>query len=230
MLPLGDTNDNRSVPIINWLLIGINILVFVFEVRLPEAQLSALLSTNGFIPERFVQHPDLGQFATIGTSMFMHGGWSHLLFNMWFLYIFGDNVEDRLGHFPYLLFYLLCGLLADASHLAFGGMSAVPTVGASGAISGVLGAYMVMFPKAKVKTLLRYSVIEIPASIYLLMWFGSNLVSGLFAAGAVDKQVGGVAFWAHIGGFVVGLVYAFLFARPQNTPELAERLRQEDVF
>src|SRR5262249_32628115 len=148
MIPLGDTPVSRTVPYVTWLLILANVAVFLFEISMPEGQLNSFISDFGFVPSRFSEHIDFDQVATMATAMFMHGGWSHLIFNMWFLFIFGDNVEDRLGHSGYFLFYLLCGFLADFAHLAFGGMSSVPSIGASGAISGVLGAYMVMYPKA----------------------------------------------------------------------------------
>jgi membrane associated rhomboid family serine protease len=229
MLPLGDTPESRTIPVVNWLLIIANVLVFLFEISMPESQLNVLIESHGFVPAHFAEHIDTQQLATVFSSMFMHGGWSHLIFNMWFLFIFGDNVEDRLGHIGYLIFYLVCGVLSDLAHLTFGGMSSTPTIGASGAISGVLGAYMIMYPKARVKALLRYSVVEVPATIYLLFWFGLQLFSGLFSMGSVTNQnTGGVAFWAHIGGFAAGTIFALLFARPRNTPELVDRLRDDD--
>lgn len=228
MLPLGDTPVSRTTPFVTWALILVNVLVFLFETSLPEAQLSSFIQAHGFVPERFVHNLDPAEFITIGSSMFMHGGWSHLIFNMWFLFIFGDNVEDRLGHFGYLVFYLATGVLADLAHFLAGGLSSVPTIGASGAISGVLGAYMVMHPRAKVKVLLRYSVVELPAIAYLFIWFGSQLFSGLFAMGAIAQQdTGGVAWWAHIGGFAAGAIFALIFARPRNTPELVDQLRDD---
>ncbi len=219
MLPLQDTIRARSVPIANWLIIAANVLVFLFEVSLGPRQLQIFLQLFGVVPRRFVMAGGLDQVITLFTSMFLHGGWFHLFSNMWALYIFGDNVEDRMGHGRYLLFYLLCGVAAGLTHVFLGPASLVPTIGASGAISGVMAAYLVLFPTARVITLVPlfffFEIFEVPALFYLGFWFVSQLFNGLFtlaAAGTVSTY-GGVAWWAHVGGFVAGLILVRLFAR-----------------
>lgn len=216
MIPLKDTVRSHSFPIINWLLIALNIFVFLIEVQLgPQAD--QFVAALGVVPARLLAEPDLGQFLTIFTSMFLHGGWLHVLSNMLALYIFGDNVEDRLGHGRYLVFYLICGFAAAATHILFNTVSQVPTIGASGAISGVLGAYFILYPRARVITLIPIFIlpwfIEIPAIIYLGFWFISQLLNGVLSISAGAQSFGGVAWWAHAGGFITGIVLVGLFAR-----------------
>ena len=209
MIPLKDTVRARSFPLVNWILIGVNIFVFLFEVRL-GSDAEAFIAALGVVPARILAAPSLGQVLTIFTSMFLHGGWLHLLSNMLALYIFGDNVEDRVGHGRYLVFYLICGLIAALTHIAFNSNSPVPTIGASGAISGVLGAYFILYPRARVITLIPIFIlpwfIEIPAIVYLGFWFLSQLLNGTLAIVSGAQAFGGVAFWAHVGGFLAGLL------------------------
>lgn len=216
MLPLKDTVQSRSFPIVNWLLIALNILVFFMLLSLgPRAE--SWMSVLGLTPARLLRHPDLFEFATIFTSMFLHGGWAHLLSNMLALYIFGDNVEDRMGSGRYLLFYLLCGFAAAVVHVFLNPASTIPTVGASGAISGVLAAYFIFFPSARVITLVPLFFlpwfVEIPAVFYLGFWFVSQLFNGLLTVVSGAQALGGVAWWAHVGGFIAGLILGPIFAR-----------------
>jgi len=209
MIPLKDTIRARSFPIVNWILIGVNILVFLIEVRL-GSNAEALIDSLGMVPAHLLAVPSLGQGLTIFTSMFLHGGWLHLLSNMLALYIFGDNVEDRVGHGRYVVFYLVCGLAAALTHIAFNSSSRVPTIGASGAISGVLGAYFILYPRARVTTLIPLFIlpwfVEIPAIAYLGFWFLSQLFNGALSIVSGAQMYGGVAFWAHVGGFLAGLL------------------------
>jgi membrane associated rhomboid family serine protease len=216
MIPLKDTVRAHSFPIVNWLLIGLNIFIFLVEMSLgPQAEL--FITALGVVPARLLAVPSLGQVLTIFTSMFLHGGWLHLFSNMLALYIFGDNVEDRIGHGRYLVFYLLCGIIAASTHVAFNAASPVPTIGASGAISGVLGAYFILYPKARVITLVPIIIlpwiVEIPAIVYLGFWFLSQLFNGTLAIVAGAQAFGGVAFWAHVGGFLAGTILVGLFAQ-----------------
>ncbi len=224
MIPLRDTIPARRFPIVNTALIGLNVLVFLFESILGPEQLDQFIRLWGLVPAYLWHGGRLSCWLSLFTSMFMHGGWWHLISNMLALYIFGDNVEDRLGHFRYLLFYLFGGLAAGVAHLVANSGSTIPTVGASGAIAGVLGAYLVLYPKARVVTLVPVfyfiRIVEIPALIYLGFWFISQLFNGLFAlASATDVlQAGGVAWWAHVGGFIFGLVMIKLVCpRPCRT-------------
>ena len=201
MIPLRDTIPSVRVPIVNYAIIAVNVLVFCYEVSLgPYAD--ELIKHWGLVPRRF-------GLESLLTSMFLHGSWLHLLGNMLFLYIFGDNVEDRLGHVRYLLFYLLCGCAAGGAQALSAPGSVVPMVGASGAIAGVSGAYFLFFPGARVVTLVPIffflQVIEVPAVVFLLIWFLGQLALGVAALGS-HANVGGVAFWAHVGGFVAGMV------------------------
>lgn len=198
----------------NYALIGINVLAFFFELSL-GTHLQSFVQVFGVVPERAIsivtREPELIHYAVFPffTSMFLHGGWLHLLGNMLYLYIFGDNVEDALGHVRYLLFYLACGVVASLTHLALNMSSDIPTVGASGAIAGVLGAYFLLYPKARVVTFLFIfifiRIIEIPAFIFLGIWFLLQFISG--AASTASQNAGGVAWWAHIGGFAAGAAY-----------------------
>jgi len=219
VIPLRDTISARRFPIINFSLIGLNVLVFLFQDLLSPEQLEQLINLYGLVPTRFWQGGGLDRWLPMFTSVFLHGGWWHLISNMLALYIFGDNVEDRLGHIRYLLFYLFSGLAAGAAHLIAYSGSSLPTVGASGAIAGILGAYLVLYPYARVITLVPIfyfiRIVEIPALIYLGFWFISQLFNGLFALTAADVfQRGGVAWWAHIGGFVFGLAVIRLICPP----------------
>jgi membrane associated rhomboid family serine protease len=216
MLPLQDTIRSRSLPIVNWMLIILNLTVFLLIFSLGSSA-EVWVAVLGLVPARFLFHLDLGNVLTLFTSMFLHGGWAHLFSNMLALYIFGDNVEDRMGSRRYLLFYLTCGVIAALAHIALNPTSSIPTVGASGAISGVLAAYLIYFPAARVITLVPLFFlpwfVEIPAILYLGLWFISQLFNGVFAIVADAQALGGVAWWAHIGGFVTGLLLAPFLAR-----------------
>ena len=217
MIPLRDTIPSRRFPVVNIILIVLNVLVFLFESILSDAQLDRFIGSWGLVPTRFWAGGSVISWLTLFTSIFMHGGWWHLISNMLALYIFGDNVEDRLGPFRYLLFYLFSGLVASAAHLAAYSGSSLPTVGASGAIAGVLGAYLVLYPQARVVTLVPIfyfiRIVELPALVYLGFWFVSQLCNGFLAlATASFISSGGVAWWAHIGGFVFGLAIIRLIA------------------
>lgn len=207
MIPLRDENPTRSFPLINYGLITINVLVFIWQVNLGTAS-EAILSQMALIPANVTQGFSLAGIQSIFTSMFMHAGLAHLLGNMLYLWIFGDNVEDALGHLRYLLFYLAGGFAASLTHIMLYPTSIVPTVGASGAIAAVLGAYLLLFPHRRVVTLiplgLFIQIARVPAVIVLGVWFLLQLFEGTLALGMT--QLGGVAFWAHIGGFVFGMI------------------------
>jgi membrane associated rhomboid family serine protease len=216
MIPIRDTIRARRFPIVNTLLIVLNVLVFFFEVSLGSRTLNRLILTFGLVPVRFWAGTGLSRWLPIFTSMFLHGSWLHVISNMLALYIFGDNVEDRMGPLRYLVFYLLGGTLAALAHLWAYPTSRLPTIGASGAIAAVLGAYLVLYPRARVITLvpllLFFPIIEIPAIVYLGFWFLVQLFSGTSAMAANAFQGGGVAWWAHIGGFLAGMLLVWLFA------------------
>ena len=211
MIPLRDTNPRRSFPFVTYSLVALNVLAFLWEVSLGPNLERALYSV-AFIPARFwIAGNWVTDLMTIVISMFLHGGLLHIGSNMLYLWIFGDNIEDRLGHGRYLIFYLACGFLATLAHAAFSPGSRVPAIGASGAIAGVLGAYLILFPHARVLTLIPIfffiTLRELPAVIILGLWFVLQLFSGVGSLGVTDAQdLGGVAYFAHIGGFVAGLV------------------------
>src|SRR3972149_8250972 len=213
MIPLRDSNRSYHFPVMNWLLIVANALVFFYELGLSDGQLERFIGSYALVPARIEDAP-ITFGITIFSSMFLHAGWFHVLSNMWVLFIFGDNVEDRMGSLPYLIFYLLGGTAAALLQTYVAPGSSVPVLGASGAIAGVLGAYILLFPAARVVTLIPIfffiSLIEVPALVFLGFWFVSQLFSGLASIGTA---AGGVAWWAHVGGFLVGLVLCPLFAR-----------------
>jgi membrane associated rhomboid family serine protease len=222
VLPLADHNPRRATPVVNILLIGANILMFLWEVSLGRRLDSALFAV-AFIPARFWYspfHPLNG--LSVFVSMFLHGGWVHLGGNMLYLWVFGDNIEDRLGHFKYLVFYLLSGIAATLAHALANPASRLPSIGASGAIAGVLGAYIILFPKQRVTTLIPIfifiTVREIPAVFLLGFWFVLQLFTGAATLGANMAEGGGVAYFAHIGGFVAGMVLILLMGgrRPRR--------------
>jgi len=206
MLPLGDDDsDRRIVPLVTYALIALNILWFFVE----QSGGNAFIGTWAFVPSRFMANPG-GDWLTLFTSMFMHAGWVHLGGNMLYLWIFGDNVEDRFGHLPFIVFYLLCGLAATFAQLAVGTGSHVPNLGASGAIAGVLGAYILLFPQGRVRVLQGQQVIQVPALIVIGFWIVLQLFSGIGSI-ANTADTGGVAYMAHIGGFAAGFVLTFVF-------------------
>jgi len=216
MIPLRDVIPSRTTPVVTIGLIVANTLVFLFQVSLPRPELRMFVQEFGLIPAQF-------SVPTLVTSVFLHGGWLHFIGNMWYLWIFGDNVEDRMGHLRYLAFYLICGIVAGLGHVVIGPESYLPTIGASGAIAGVMGAYFVLYPRSRILTLIPIivfiQIIEIPAVFFLAFWFIMQLFSGVGSL-AGPNQAGGVAFWAHIAGFVAGLALVRPFRR-------AERLRPE---
>jgi len=206
MFPIGDDNTSRrTVPVVTFVLIVLNVLFFFVELGGGDA----FIEQWAFVPRRFLSNPT-GDFLTLFSSMFMHAGWVHLGGNMLYLWIFGDNVEDRFGHIKFFFFYLLCGLAATFAQLAFSMGSNVPNLGASGAIAGVLGAYILMFPQQQVKVLIGRSVTPVSALIVIGGWIVLQFFSG-FASIANTADTGGVAYMAHIGGFIAGFVLTFLF-------------------
>ncbi len=213
MIPLYDTVRSRRFPVVNLALIALNILAFLYEVQLGGAGLERFIRTWALVPSRLLVHPQAA-WVTIFTSMFLHGGWFHVLSNMWFLFIFGDNIEDRMGPARYLIFYLLSGAAAALMQVYILQTSSQPMIGASGAIAGVLGAYLVSFPRARVASLVPiffiFTLIEIPAAIFLLFWFVSQLFSGWLSLQGASGS--GIAWWAHVGGFVFGLASVNVFA------------------
>jgi membrane associated rhomboid family serine protease len=215
VFPLRDTVRTRSFPLVNWLIVGANVVVFVLMNSGGQALFERWIAAYALIPAQLALDRPF-EVATLFTSMFLHGSWFHLLSNVWTLHIFGDNVEDRMGSGRYLLFYLLAGLAASLLQVSFGPDSQIPTVGASGAIAGVLGAYLLLFPRGRVLTFVPLFflpwLVEIPALFYLGVWFLSQLSSGLVSLGAVG-DFGGIAWWAHVGGFVFGLLAVGLFVR-----------------
>lgn len=216
MLPLRDRLPRRTPAFVTWALIAVNVAVFVWQMALVEVGYGGVIGDFGFVPYRFLSAP-LAEGFTVLTSMFMHGGWLHLLGNMWFLWIFGDNVEDAMGHGRYLAFYLLGGVAAAFAQLATDPASPIPMVGASGAIAAVLGAYLTLYPRSPITVLNPVPLLwfvfgfafELPAWFIVLEWFFVNLLGG-FGAMASGAS-GGVAFFAHVGGFVAGLLLVRLF-------------------
>jgi membrane associated rhomboid family serine protease len=208
MIPLRDTQRSSSAPVITILLIAVNFAVFFYELSLDSFSRNHLMMTYGIVPDRL-------HASSLITSMFLHGGWFHVIGNMWFLWIFGDNIEDTLGHGKYLLFYLLCGLVAALSHVLLNPDSRIPTIGASGAIAGVMGAYLVKFPHARILTLIPIFIFittyELPATLVLVYWFILQLFSGVGSMAYSQVSEGGVAWFAHVGGFVAGAVLIKLF-------------------
>ncbi|HZM14486.1 MAG TPA: rhomboid family intramembrane serine protease [Candidatus Krumholzibacteria bacterium] len=215
VLPLRDIQARRHFPVVTVMLIAVNVLVFLYEMQLGP-RLEGWLMSTAFVPHQYFAPGNwVGDGRSVLVSMFLHGGWGHLLGNMLYLWIFGDNVEDRLGRLGYLAFYLFCGWFATISHAFTNRASIVPSIGASGAIAGVLGAYLVMFPKARVLTLIPLGIFirvaELPALIVLGMWFVLQVFSGTLSLGLGEGAGAGVAWWAHIGGFVAGMVLGWIF-------------------
>jgi membrane associated rhomboid family serine protease len=213
VIPLRDVIPSRTTPFVTVTIIILNVLVFLYQELLPVYVQKEFVLTFALIPADF-------SWLNVLTSMFMHGGWGHILGNMLYLWIFGDNVEDRVGHGRFVAFYLLCGVAAALAQTAVNPDSHVPMVGASGAIAGVLGAYIVMFPRSRVLTLIPlfifWEIIEIPAAIVLGVWFVLQLLSGVGSLAMTESGGGGVAFFAHIAGFVTGMGLIFLFRRPER--------------
>jgi len=211
MFPLYDTARTRTFPLVNLTLILVNGLAFFYEIGMSSSSLREFIFSRGLIPAHFWSDP-YGTWQTIFSAMFLHGGWFHIISNMWVLFIFGDNVEARMGKLRYLIFYLLSGTAAALLQAFLLPTSQVPMIGASGAIAGVLGAYLVLFPNSRVASLVPilfiFTVIEVRAFIFLIFWFILQLYSGLFAA-----QASGVAWWAHVGGFIFGMIMVPFFRK-----------------
>lgn len=224
MLPIGDDNRGRQLtPIVNWLLILANLAVFIYQIYLPMPDLERFLWAYGAIPADLTDAfpspsiDSLTVYSTIFTSMFLHGSILHFLGNMLFLWVFGDNIEDAMGHVGYLLFYIAGGFSAALAHIAFEIDSVVPMIGASGAISAVMGAYLLLFPGGMVRVLIFIGIpliFSVPALLVIGMWFATQLMSGMAALEGAGEAAGGIAFWAHIGGFVAGAVLVWFFRDP----------------
>ena len=216
MIPLRDVIPSRTTPYITVTIIILNAAAWLFEVAMPRDVLPVFLQVYGVVPADF-------RVSTLVTSMFLHGSWSHVIGNMWYLWIFGDNVEDRVGHGRFIVFYLLCGIGAALGQIAMDPFSTLPTIGASGAIAGVMGAYFVLYPHSRVLTLIPllffWDIIELPATLLLGFWF----LLQLFSAGAIavtsSTDGGGIAFAAHIAGFIAGMAGVFFFRQRQPHPE-----------
>ncbi|MGA1846836.1 rhomboid family intramembrane serine protease [Deferribacter abyssi] len=217
MFPLKDSIPSERIPVINYLIILCSVLVFVYEKKLGDDLLSLFFLNYGIVPIKLFLPLDtvslLEKIIPFITSIFIHGGFFHLLFNMYFLYVFGDNVEDEFGHIKYFLFYIFCGITAAISQIIMYPQSNIPMIGASGAIAGVMGAYFILFPHAKVKTLLFIlifiTVIDVPAVVFLGLWFFIQFLNSM--AQNTFEIVGGVAWWAHISGFVTGIIISIIY-------------------
>jgi membrane associated rhomboid family serine protease len=234
VIPLRDDVPSRTVPFVNYAFIVLNVLVFLFELSL-GADLDGFFQRAAVIPALFTGEGGASGPVTVAlntldpslggrmlASMFLHGGWMHLLGNMLYLWIFGDNVEDRMGHGRYIVFYLLCGWAAAYAHVLAGATSALPAIGASGAIGGVLGAYVILYPHAKVVTLIPLGIfiqlVSLPAFVLLGFWFVQQFLIGFLSLGGAQNEAGGVAWWAHIGGFAAGFLLIWLFQRKDRRP------------
>jgi membrane associated rhomboid family serine protease len=212
MFPLRDTQPSYSKPVVTVVLIVVNVLVFLYEFSLDSFSQNAFTFRYALIPDRF-------HLSNVVTSMFLHGGWMHVLGNMWFLWIFGDNIEDILGHGKFLLFYLMCGFAAAMTQVFFNPTSRVPMVGASGAIAGVMGAYMIKFPNSRIRTLIFlfifFTMVDVPAWIMLIYWFGLQFIGGFESLASAQVAQGGTAFFAHVGGFLSGILFINLLRASQ---------------
>jgi membrane associated rhomboid family serine protease len=214
VIPLRDVIPSRTTPYITVTIIALNALAWLFEISLPREALTGFLTAYGVVPAYF-------SAPTLITSMFLHGSWSHVLGNMWYLWIFGDNVEDRVGHGRFIVFYLLCGIAAAIGQVAVDANSTLPTIGASGAIAGVMGAYFVLYPRSRVLTLIPWiflQIVELPAIVLLGFWFVMQLFSAGTIAVTATAGGGGVAFMAHVVGFIVGMGGVFVFRKRALDP------------
>ena len=229
MVPIGDENDQSGIAFVTIGLIALNVLAFLLEISQPSpAALQSFIEAWGVVPREYAAGRDLPPqipypyWSTLLTSMFLHGGWGHLGGNMLFLWIFGDNIEHRVGHLRFVLYYTLCGLAAGVAHIVFNSGSAIPTVGASGAISGVLGGYLVLFPRNRVYVMTWGGVASVPAVLMLGLWILMQFINQ-FGAVADTPETGGVAYLAHIGGFAAGMILAPLFSPRQAAPMYRDR-------
>jgi rhomboid family protein len=227
MIPIGDDENAGSAALVTITLVVINVLIFLFEIARPsQAALQSFITAWGVVPREYAAQKDfvptipLPYWSTLITSMFLHGGWGHLGGNMLYLWIFGDNIERAIGHARFLAFYLLCGLAAGLAHIFVNLGSAIPTVGASGAISGVLGGYLILFPHNRVRVMSYQGVVGVPAFVVLGLWILIQFVNG-FGAVATTDETAGVAYMAHIGGFIAGVVLVKVFGVGVRRPVLA---------
>jgi membrane associated rhomboid family serine protease len=214
VIPLRDVIPSRTTPYITVTIIALNAVAWLYELSLPHESLNVFLTAFGVVPAYF-------SAPTLITSMFLHGSWSHVLGNMWYLWIFGDNVEDRVGHGRFIVFYLLCGIGAALGQVAVDPASTMPTIGASGAIAGVMGAYFVLYPHSRVLTLIPWiflQIVELPATVLLGFWFVMQLFSAGTIAMTTHTQGGGVAFAAHVAGFLIGVGGVFVFRKRALDP------------
>jgi membrane associated rhomboid family serine protease len=221
MIPLRSSEPTYSPPTVTLVLILLNVLVFIFEITMPNEPsydnpggltLNTFIATYGIVPDRF-------HFSSLITSMFIHGGFMHVAGNMWFLWVFGKAIEDLLGHARFLFFYLACGIIAGLAHILLNPYSPVPTVGASGAIAGVMGAYLIKFPRARIVTLIWYffiTTLDLPAAFLLLYWFAIQFISGFGSIGYSQVSKGDVAWFAHVGGFIAGMLLVMLIPTRQR--------------
>jgi membrane associated rhomboid family serine protease len=231
IIPLRDINPTKTFPYVTLTLIGINIVIFIGTFILSMEESIEFYREFGMIParllgigEEFNNYSVFHNFGTMFSSIFIHGGIMHVVSNMWILWLFGDNVEDALGHFPFLIFYFASGIAADVMHILINASSSIPTVGASGAVAGVMGAYLLMYPKAQIKVfvflIIFFTTFNVPAVLFIGLWFVSQLISGIGTLAA--DNVGGIAFWAHIGGFGAGVTMVLLKKR-QPKPKKRRR-------
>jgi membrane associated rhomboid family serine protease len=215
MIPLRDTQRSNSTPVVTVLLIVANCLVFLMELSLGPHARNQFVLVYGLVPDRMV-------LRSLVTCIFLHGGWMHLIGNMWFLWVFGNNIEDALGHFQYLVFYLLCGVAAGLAHVVANLNSPVPTIGASGAIAGVMGAYLVKFPRARITTLVPvlifFTTFDLPAAFLLAYWFLIQLFSGVGSVASSHITEHGVAWFAHVGGFLAGILLILILPTRRPAP------------
>jgi membrane associated rhomboid family serine protease len=227
MIPISDANPTRRAPVVNWLLISINIIVFLYELSLPTRAFNGFVASFGVNSTNILHalaRPSLapmGTWETLITSQFLHAGWLHIIGNMIYLWVFGDNIEDTLGHVLYLLFYLISGAVAGVAQAVIQGPSNIPSIGASGAIAGVLGAYLVLYPTVRINTLIIFyfiTTLRIPALVLIGWWFVQQFFYGIMAL--TESAAGGVAFWAHVGGFIAGviLILPFIGRRRREPP------------
>ncbi|MBX9695983.1 MAG: rhomboid family intramembrane serine protease [Cyanobacteria bacterium] len=227
MIPLRDENPSETTPFVTIVIVVLNCLVFFFEAVLNQYDLEEFMQVFALTPVNLLSEPGPATITTVFTSMFLHAGWMHLIGNMWIYWIFGDNIENHLGHWKYAFFYLICGVVSGLTQVFASPESSIPQVGASGAIAGVLGAYVILYPHAKILTLVPifYRIIHVPAIFYLGIWFATQFFSGYLSLGAQTDETGGVAWWAHIGGFVAGVILIKLL--PGNP---TKRRREPDPY
>jgi len=212
MIPIGDTNPRQRFPVVTVLVIVLNFLVFIYQQTLPSEDLNQFILSAGMVPFRVTQAFGPGAASSLITCIFMHGSWMHILGNMLYLWIFGDNIEDRMGPLPFAIYYVAMGIIASLAQIAIDPLSKIPTIGASGAVAGVLGTYLMLYPRTRVRTLVivfRFlRMIEMPAIVVLGFWFVLQLFNGVSAI--ADTSMGGVAWFAHIGGFVAGVIVGWV--------------------